>query len=147
MKTRETHVSELLRGFAILICLAFLASSVAAPAARAQVNGVITGKVTDDNGKALAYANVVIVGTSWGAFSKDDGSFKIVNVPPGTYSVRVTMVGYEDQTVPNVTLTAGGSANAVFKIKEKPTTIQEVEIVARREAIQTKSTQTGHNIT
>jgi hypothetical protein len=140
MKTRG-RLSDFLRGFAFLFCLSFAASS-----ALAQTSGTITGKVTDNDGKPLAYANLLIVGTTWGAFTKDDGTFKIVNVPPGTYVVRVTMMGYEEQSVTGVTLTAGGTATAIFKIKERPTTIQEVEIVAARERIKTKSTQTGYTI-
>jgi outer membrane receptor for ferrienterochelin and colicin len=141
MKTRGAHRSGFLPGLAILVLLALLASVAAA-----QTNGSIAGKVTSSEGKALAYANVVIVGSTWGAFTKDDGSFKIVNIPPGTYAVRVTMVGYEDQSITGLVVTAGSTATAEFKIKEKPTTIQEVEIVAVRERIKTKSTQTGYTI-
>jgi Ca-activated chloride channel family protein len=109
--------------------------------------GTISGRVTDEKDKPLAYANVTVVGTSWGAFTKDDGSFKIVNVPPGRYTVRATMIGYEQQSVPDVTVTAWSTATVSFKIKEKPTTLSEVEIVATRERIKTKSTQTGYTIT
>lgn len=141
MKTRSPHGSGFLSGLAVLICLALLASVSAA-----QTTGSVAGKVTSSDGKPLAYANVVIVGSTWGAFTKDDGSFKVVSLPPGTYTVRVTMVGYEDQSVPGVVVTAGSTATAEFKIKEKPTTIQEVEIFAVRERIKTKSTQTGYTI-
>jgi Ca-activated chloride channel family protein len=108
--------------------------------------GTISGRVTDEKDKPLAYANVVMVGTSWGAFTKNDGIFKIVNVPPGTYVLRTTMVGYEDQSVSDVRLLAGSTATVNFKIKEKPTTISEVEITATRERIRTKSAQTGYTL-
>ena len=108
--------------------------------------GTISGRVTDEKDKPLAYANVVMVGTSWGAFTKSDGIFKIVNVPPGTYVLRTTMVGYEDQSVSEVRLLAGSTVTVNFKIKEKPTTIREVEITAARERIKTKSAQTGYTL-
>jgi hypothetical protein len=115
--------------------------------ALAQDQGTIIGKVTDLEGKPLAYANVMIVGTQWGAFSAEDGSFKIPFIPSGTYTVRVNLIGYEDQTVENVKVEKGASVPISFKIKDKPLgTMPEVEVVARREVIKQKETKIGHDI-
>src|SRR5512140_3510064 len=99
--------------YAALILLLFCGVVIA----RAQSSGAgtITGKVTDDTGKPLAYANVSVVGTSWGAFPAEDGSFKIPNIPVGSYSVQVTMMGYEDQKVDAVTVSKAGTATASFR--------------------------------
>ena len=57
--------------------------------------GKITGKVIDKaTGKPLMYANIVIIGTSRGAMSLEDGSFMIVNVAPGQYDVQASFMGY-----------------------------------------------------
>ena len=65
--------------------------------AQAQATGKIAGKVIDaETGEAIPYANVVILGTSMGAMSVEDGSFFVDRVPVGTYSVKVMMMGYED---------------------------------------------------
>ncbi|MFQ5797841.1 MAG: carboxypeptidase-like regulatory domain-containing protein, partial [Bacteroidota bacterium] len=65
-------------------------------------DGTITGKVTDAaTNDALPGANVMIVGTAKGASTLQDGAFEITNVPPGTYDIRVTYVGYQ-RTVQSV---------------------------------------------
>ena len=55
----------------------------------------ITGKVIDVNtGQALSGANVSIEGTKFGAATNTDGEFLIKNIPPGTYNLRITFIGY-----------------------------------------------------
>ena len=118
-----------------------------APAAPGAV-GAIEGKVTDGNGQPLAFANVVVVGTPWGAMSNDDGTFSIKNIPQGQYAVRVLMMGYEERTIDAVNVTPGGTVTANFTIAEEAVgTLQEVEIVAKREVIKTKRTDTSHDVT
>jgi hypothetical protein len=44
--------------------------------------GSITGQVLDlETGEALPYANVSIVGATWGASTATDGNFTIANIP------------------------------------------------------------------
>ncbi len=58
--------------------------------------GKIVGQVTDkETGDPLPGCNIVITGTSMGAASDADGVFFIVNVPPGAYSVKASMIGYQ----------------------------------------------------
>ena len=57
--------------------------------------GAIQGFVRDvATGEPLAGANISIRGTSQGAATNADGFFNILNVPPGDYSLRVTLIGY-----------------------------------------------------
>ena len=61
----------------------------------AGTTGKIAGKITDaDTQEALPGANVTIVGTNMGAATNVDGEYFILNIPPGNYSVRITMMGY-----------------------------------------------------
>jgi outer membrane receptor for ferrienterochelin and colicin len=132
---------------AVLAVLAAAVFPLKDVAAQGTGVGTISGKVTDAQGKPLAYANVVILGTQWGAMSLEDGTFVIKNIPPGEYSVRVLMIGYETQTIDAVDVTAGGNAEVSFKIEEKPVgTLQEVEIVAVKDRIKKKRTDTSHDI-
>ena len=43
----------------------------------------------------IEFANVGLLGTTLGSVSKTDGSFEINNVPIGSYTLVVSMVGYE----------------------------------------------------
>ncbi len=59
----------------------------------------INGKVTDANsGELLPGANVILVGTSYGAATDRSGKFNIPNVPTGDYTIIVKYIGYEDYT-------------------------------------------------
>ncbi|MCK4577490.1 MAG: TonB-dependent receptor, partial [Candidatus Marinimicrobia bacterium] len=61
----------------------------------AGTTGKIAGRITDrETGDPLIGANVIIDGTTLGAASNMDGYFVILNIPPGTYSLRTTMIGY-----------------------------------------------------
>lgn len=66
--------------------------------------GVIAGKITDKdfNNEPLAFATVIIKGTSIGVTSDSDGTFKIEKLDPGTYTIVVSFIGYESTEIPNI---------------------------------------------
>lgn len=65
-------------------------------------NSGIQGVVTDADDKLpLIGVNVVIKGTTFGASTDFDGKYKIQNVPPGTYNVEVSYLGYEKKVFIN----------------------------------------------
>ena len=60
----------------------------------AQSSGKLMGIITDENtGEPLIGANVVIEGTFLGAATNVEGRYVILNIPPGIYNVKVSMVG------------------------------------------------------
>jgi outer membrane receptor for ferrienterochelin and colicin len=148
MNALDTHAPARRRGFALLLLLGLGIFAGAAATAQAQSVGTITGKVTDLQGKPLGFANILLIGTSWGAFTQEDGTYTVQNVPIGAYTVAVNMIGYEEDSVEKVQVEAGRSVTINFKIKDRPVgTLQEVEIVARREVIKSKRTDISHDIT
>ncbi len=50
----------------------------------------------DSNGESLPYCTVQLMGTSWGALSDSKGAFVINKIPAGTYTVKVSYLGYND---------------------------------------------------
>jgi len=75
----------------LLVFLAYLLFGTATLAA----NSNIIGSVKDaESGDPLPGANVFLVGTSLGASTDLNGNFAILNVPPGSYTLRATYVGY-----------------------------------------------------
>jgi TonB-linked SusC/RagA family outer membrane protein len=64
--------------------------------ALAQQNGTVTGQVTDaTTQETLPGANVVLTEIQLGGAADVDGEFTIEDVPPGSYTLRVTFVGYQ----------------------------------------------------
>ena len=63
----------------------------------AGIYGILKGTVKDDEGKAIIGATVRVEGTTRGTYVKQkDGSFTIVNIPAGTYNIKVTSVGFNE---------------------------------------------------
>ena len=61
----------------------------------AQTTGKIAGRVTEkDTGEPIAGANIVIEDQQKGAATDLDGEFFIVNIPPGTYNISASMIGF-----------------------------------------------------
>ena len=61
-----------------------------------QQKGVFHGKIFDgETGIPLSGANIVLVGTPYGASSNESGEFVIGGVPVGTYTLKVSFVGYK----------------------------------------------------
>ena len=61
----------------------------------AGTTGKISGTVVDkETGEPLIGCNVMVDGTALGAASHIDGTYFILNIPPGTYSLRADMIGF-----------------------------------------------------
>jgi hypothetical protein len=65
--------------------------------------GSLTGKIRDQrSGDELIGANVLLVDTKLGASTDIDGRYTVRQVPAGTYSIRVSFLGYESKTVSGI---------------------------------------------
>ena len=92
--------------------------------------GTIAGRVIDQDGRPIPYANIIIQDTPWGAMSVDDGSFRIVKIPGGTYTVRAEIIGYTQVEQAGVQVTPNGVANVEFAVTERPAgELPEVPII------------------
>lgn len=118
------------------------------PCLAAEQTGGIQGRVTTPAGRPLAYASVLILRTSWGAMTLDDGTYRIEFVPPGSYSVQASMMGCEDVTRDSVRVVAGRVTNLSFQLAETVLDIgiPEVEVTASRRLIRDKASSTIHEV-
>lgn len=67
--------------------------------------GNVKGIVTDsDTGDPLVGANIVVMGTTMGTTTDEDGFFILQNLPDGNYSLGFSYVGYQDH-IENISLT------------------------------------------
>ncbi len=107
-----------------LLALVFGAGSALAQGSR------ITGTVREVGGAPLANARVTVLGTNLAATTDAAGSYAIENVPPGTHSLRATVLGYTPATMVNVTVAAGVPFTANFELRQAAVQLQEVVVTA-----------------
>ena len=68
----------------------------------------VGGMVRDtSDGATLGGARIELLGTRFSARSGEDGQFRLGLVPAGSYTVRVTRIGYEPVTIADVALPQG----------------------------------------
>ncbi|MGH7596746.1 MAG: TonB-dependent receptor [bacterium] len=119
------------------VTLCCLLSLLLAAIAIAGTTGKIAGRLTDKaSGDALAGANIVIEGTTMGAASNLDGYFTILNVPPGVYKVRASMIGYSTIVVSNARVQIDLTTTVDFAMEEQAVTGGEITVVAERKVVQ-----------
>jgi TonB-dependent receptor len=113
-----------------LLCLPLtFPTTIAAqtPAASA----AITGHVTDTTARAVAGASVRIAGTALVARTRDDGSFRVDAVPPGSYRVSVRLLGFAPDST-TVTVRAGETAVTSIRLRPLAVSLQSVLVTAHR---------------
>jgi len=111
----------------------------------AGVTGKISGRITDKKtGEALPGVNIFLSGTSLGAATDLDGEYFIIQIPPGNYEVKISMVGYKEVTVKNVEVLIDHTTPLHTALEDEIFKGEEVVIIAKRPVIQrdlTSSTQ------
>jgi iron complex outermembrane receptor protein len=83
----------------------------------------LTGKVTDETGSPIPGASVQVKGTSTGASSTADGTFKL-NVPGNATTLIISYIGYVRQEV-----TITGKTEIAVSLKSESTTLTDVVVV------------------
>jgi hypothetical protein len=116
------------RGFLYRLRWCWIGLFLGAVAAYGGSTGKIAGVVTDaGNRTGLPGANVMIEGTSIGAVADLQGHYDILNVPPGTYRIRASMIGYRTTIVQNVRVSI--DLTTAIDAALQPTTLQSAEAV------------------
>ncbi|HSW56427.1 MAG TPA: carboxypeptidase-like regulatory domain-containing protein [Ignavibacteriaceae bacterium] len=103
----------------------------------AGTTGKLSGSVKDaQTGEALVGANIMIVGTDLGAATNVNGSYVILNIPPGNYSVRISFIGYESKIITEVGIVVDQTTVLDVTINPQSIMVDEVVVVATTPMIQ-----------
>lgn len=122
---------------------AVLALAIFAGFLYAGTTGKITGRVFDkETGEPLPGANVIIVGTKIGTATDLDGYYFLINIPPGVYTLRASMIGYNPQEVANVVVKADLTTTVNFYLTSEAIKTEEIVVTAQRELIEKTATET-----
>jgi len=119
-----------------LLSFAALVFALSATGAFAQ-EGKISGQVVEaETGKPIPGVNILIEDTQRGTTTNTDGRYTILNVPPGTYSLRASSVGYETQTIQEVEVSIDLTTTVNFELPEETVDLEGVTVQAEDRVVQ-----------
>jgi outer membrane receptor protein involved in Fe transport len=145
MRDKIKILQKFLRILTVKLIFAGLLIILQANMLTAQNVGRIAGKISDaQTGRSLPGANVTIIGTLMGAAADGDGEYYILNIPPGRYELRASMIGYEATLVRDVIVNAGRTTNIDFELVDEVFEIGEVVVQAVRPDVERDKTSTSH---
>ncbi len=137
----------------ISFCITFFVSYLFAG-----TTGKIAGRVIDaETGEPLPGANVIMdaiwfddievdMGTKVGAASDPDGYYFMINISPGEYSLKVTMMGYAVTTVNKVKVEIDRTTNLNFSLKIQAIEGDAIVITADKEVLKKDLASSQSNI-
>ncbi|MGH7497009.1 MAG: TonB-dependent receptor domain-containing protein [bacterium] len=103
--------------------------------------GLVRGRIYDAaSRKPVAYANVILFNQKdstlvTGTTSKDDGSFQINRVPPGSYYANIQFIGYKTQRFESITIAPAKYEIDLGKISLQETMLQVEAVEVQAEAL------------
>jgi hypothetical protein len=129
--------------------LFLLATLLLSGAAFAQVTGGITGRVVGSDGSGLPGVTVEATSPSLQgsrtAVTDYDGSYRLLLLPPGQYSVSWTLSGFIPQKRPGITVYLG--RDTAIDITLKVGMAEDITVSAAAPLLDTQSTTLGTNFT
>jgi len=117
----------------MLVCLALF---IYHGATLAGITGKVAGVIKDaSTGEPLPAVNVVIEGTTLGGATDNEGHYFIINIPPGTYSLQASMVGYTVESKTGVIVNVDHTTPVDFNLRVTAIAGEEVTVTAEREIV------------
>lgn len=95
------------------------------------ITQTVRGTIVDQDSQApLIGASVIVVGSDpfIGSMTDADGHFRLINVPVGRITLKITFMGYEDQVIPNLLVQSAKEEIVNISLAESVSTLNEVVI-------------------
>ena len=132
------------RWSAVLVCILFWAAATAIAGTTGKIAGTVRDKTTK---QGVPGANVVIDGTTLGAATDANGDYFILGVPPGTYKVTASLIGYNKLSQTEVRVRIDQTTPLNFDLNEEAIQAGEVTIVAEKPRVELDLTASKQTMT
>jgi hypothetical protein len=116
----------------IIALLAAFASLLTTASAQ-QITQTIRGTIVDqDSQTPLVGASIIVAGAEpmIGTVTDVDGSFRLTGVPIGRVTLKVTFMGYEERTIPNLLLGSAKEEILNITLAESVNALDEITVTA-----------------
>jgi hypothetical protein len=91
-----------------ILCLAAISFLVTASAYAQSPNGTISGLIVDPSGAAIVGADILVAndatGVQYTGKTNGDGIYLVSNLPPGSYRLQVSKIGFKTLIKPDIVL-------------------------------------------
>lgn len=116
--------------------VAFLSAFLLCQLAFAQTASV-KGRISNNSGEPVPFATVLLSETQQGSTARTDGSFELQKIPPGSYRLLVSSIGYQALSR-EVTLAPGEELWLDLSLAPHTGQLEEVMVTATRTARSTE---------
>lgn len=130
--------SLLFLGFVLLLSFTVLQAQIT------RQTGTVRGVIKDTDGNPLPGVNITLAGPSMMGkatdVSREDGSFRLPAIPPGTYTLTAELQGFKTLTLTDVVVRVG--LTVTLDLKMEPAAVEEqVTVVAKAPEIDVQKTK------
>jgi hypothetical protein len=109
-----------------------------------QTVGKLSGTVTDaKTHEPLIGVNVTILGTKLGGTTNADGSYFVLNIPPGKYRIQGTMIGYRAVIQEEVIINSNRTTVVDFELSSAMYEQSTIVVQAKRPDVEKEKTSTS----
>ena len=109
--------------------------------------GKIAGRATDaSTGEPIMGVNIVIEGTDLGAATDDEGYYSILNISPGTYTIKASMIGYKTMIKKEAKVMVDLTTTIDFAMQQSTIEGEEVVVTAEVPVVKKDVTSTSFRV-
>lgn len=124
---KQSYKFLMVKNIFLLFCFLTLTGTTLA-----QENGSLHGKIVDSKtGEELIGANIILEGTTIGAATDVSGNYQMNSVPPGTYNLIASMIGYAKYNVTGLKIKTGEKQKLDLALVSEAYETNEVIVTAR----------------
>ena len=121
------HIHQLIA----LIIMLLLSQSIFAQ------QNMISGKITDENEQAVAFATTILLNASnedlvKAVISDEDGNYRFLGIAAGDYKLKISSIGFEEYRSGSITVSANNLELDTIVLTTATESLEEVQVIAEK---------------